>query len=542
MHGPIAWFLLLSCPSPPWTEPPDWPGPRHDVRSFGARGDGTADDTRAIQAAINALPRSGGTVALPAGTYRSSNLLVADREGVRLLGNGATIQLFGTAVAPLYLGLQLHGTLRRVAIEGLTIVGDGRVASRHAGLWMTTASHDMVDITVRGCTVRDVVNGIRFDNTQGRLSRLLIERNRVERCVGTDPSEGYGIVHSNGGRTPGAATILGNTVVAAQRHSIYQSAGSGARILGNHVLDHRRGVADGRIRGAIAVARSRDVFVAGNRLEHCADAAVSVEPSESGPTSVSGHVWVVGNVFLDSPGRDVWVGAEVVGPTTGRLEHVAIEHNFFSRPSDPTNPTESIRVADGILVTIRGNTFDANRRYRMPYAAVVATARGGSRLDGFVLERNQAYLSSGEGGSVAVVELGAELAAGNRRVTIRGDAASGPSSPKLLVMDGPQANPNLVVGASAGVGRSSPTLRPEPPSGTVGEANPLACSIGPAAEEELIRRMSCASGPYVAALLKARSVGQGPPLVLVRYGPLIGLADMFADLVRIAMGESSMAK
>lgn len=40
-----------------------------NVRNAGARGDGSHDDTAAFQAAINSLPSSGGTVAVPAGRY-----------------------------------------------------------------------------------------------------------------------------------------------------------------------------------------------------------------------------------------------------------------------------------------------------------------------------------------------------------------------------------------------------------------------------------------------------------------------------------------
>src|SRR5688572_9203944 len=39
------------------------------VRTFGAVGDGNTDDTAAFQRAISALPSSGGTVDVPAGTY-----------------------------------------------------------------------------------------------------------------------------------------------------------------------------------------------------------------------------------------------------------------------------------------------------------------------------------------------------------------------------------------------------------------------------------------------------------------------------------------
>ena len=40
-----------------------------NVKDYGAFGDGVHDDTAAIQAAINSLPTTGGTVIIPAGTY-----------------------------------------------------------------------------------------------------------------------------------------------------------------------------------------------------------------------------------------------------------------------------------------------------------------------------------------------------------------------------------------------------------------------------------------------------------------------------------------
>ncbi|MGH7451063.1 MAG: glycosyl hydrolase family 28-related protein, partial [bacterium] len=40
-----------------------------NVKDFGAKGDGIADDTTAIQAAIDALPNDGGVVFFPSGIY-----------------------------------------------------------------------------------------------------------------------------------------------------------------------------------------------------------------------------------------------------------------------------------------------------------------------------------------------------------------------------------------------------------------------------------------------------------------------------------------
>lgn len=59
------------------------------VKDFGAAGNGVADDTAAIQAAINSLPTTGGTIDFPLGIYKvSSGITVLNRSNVRLLGRG----------------------------------------------------------------------------------------------------------------------------------------------------------------------------------------------------------------------------------------------------------------------------------------------------------------------------------------------------------------------------------------------------------------------------------------------------------------------
>jgi hypothetical protein len=59
-----------------------------NVRSYGAKGDGVTDDTAAIQAAIDALPATGGIVVVPAGTYNTSAPLVLPAPSVALIGEG----------------------------------------------------------------------------------------------------------------------------------------------------------------------------------------------------------------------------------------------------------------------------------------------------------------------------------------------------------------------------------------------------------------------------------------------------------------------
>ena len=66
------------------------PGRVFDVTRFGAKGDGTTIDSDAINRAIAAAARQGGTVYFPAGTYASYSIHLASNVHL-YLGQGATI-------------------------------------------------------------------------------------------------------------------------------------------------------------------------------------------------------------------------------------------------------------------------------------------------------------------------------------------------------------------------------------------------------------------------------------------------------------------
>ncbi len=77
--------LLLSCLVPAIAA-----GAQFDVRDLGAKGDGTAKDTRAIQAAIDRASAGGGTVVFPAGRYVSGTLHLRSLVTLRI-ERGATL-------------------------------------------------------------------------------------------------------------------------------------------------------------------------------------------------------------------------------------------------------------------------------------------------------------------------------------------------------------------------------------------------------------------------------------------------------------------
>jgi len=58
-------------------------------QNFGAVGDGSTDDTAAINAALAAIPATGGVVYLPVGRYKITSPLLIQQEATMLVGQGA---------------------------------------------------------------------------------------------------------------------------------------------------------------------------------------------------------------------------------------------------------------------------------------------------------------------------------------------------------------------------------------------------------------------------------------------------------------------
>lgn len=59
----------------------------YNVRTYGAVGDGVADDTAAINAAAVAIPASGGVLYFPTGTYKVTSTITINKS-IKLLGDG----------------------------------------------------------------------------------------------------------------------------------------------------------------------------------------------------------------------------------------------------------------------------------------------------------------------------------------------------------------------------------------------------------------------------------------------------------------------
>lgn len=113
-----------------------------NVENYGAQGDGVADDTTAIQNAINACP-TGGTVVLPEGTYKTTSALVIS-DDLTFQGSGVGALLISADDSA-----NGSGPLTPPYLHGSVIVP-------------STAGQNCIEVTGDGLTVNLRNFGIRF--------------------------------------------------------------------------------------------------------------------------------------------------------------------------------------------------------------------------------------------------------------------------------------------------------------------------------------------------------------------------------------------
>ena len=148
----------------------DTGGQVFNVKAYGAKGDGTTDDTAAIQTAIGVAqqegPTFGGTVYFPQGKYMiSSPLVVQNCNTLRMAGAG----LGNTVIAP-FVGTTLNELLyidncNNICIEDLQFEGAGATADNGIYVFSSSScyfSHLFIQ-SISGA-------GLTFDGTSSALS------------------------------------------------------------------------------------------------------------------------------------------------------------------------------------------------------------------------------------------------------------------------------------------------------------------------------------------------------------------------------------
>lgn len=179
---------------------------------FGAVGDGVADDTAAIQAAIDAAgDNGGGIVFFPCGRYRITGITVA-ADNVRLsFDNGALLLYEGTGGVAVDFN-NGSGFLRRCGFENLRVArwdGSGGAVSPGTGSWTDGA----VGVRLMACAwmegreidVEGFEYGFQLKGAHGRgcaynnftIKRLFDNRVNLHLLVDGDGSQNNGYCNEN---------------------------------------------------------------------------------------------------------------------------------------------------------------------------------------------------------------------------------------------------------------------------------------------------------------------------------------------------------
>jgi polygalacturonase len=110
------------------------PAHRVSVREYGAVGDGTTNNTKALQAAIDAAVKAGGgVVEVPAGVFLSGPLTLASRVNLQILAGG-TLQMLPLDQYPGRLENPAD-FIKGVNLHDVAITGDGTIDGQGSPWW-----------------------------------------------------------------------------------------------------------------------------------------------------------------------------------------------------------------------------------------------------------------------------------------------------------------------------------------------------------------------------------------------------------------------
>lgn len=131
------------------------------VKDFGAKGDGSADDSAAIQAALAV----GGAILFPAGTYKCTTFSIAPAAYTRMVGEGQgkTILRFVSTTTTSKVDLNIiNGNF---SVEGMTLYHDGIAAETAQILSLRSSNIRISDCEIKSndsAVVDTVTNAFQF--------------------------------------------------------------------------------------------------------------------------------------------------------------------------------------------------------------------------------------------------------------------------------------------------------------------------------------------------------------------------------------------
>ena len=259
--------------------------PTYNVKSYGALGNGTQDDTNAIQAAINAVdPTAGGTVNVPGGVYLVRYNAQGANASLNLKSNmtfamdaGAEIKLMANGSG--YYEILNVANAQNVTITGGTITGDrathtGTAGASGFGIQVWNSKNVTIDgVTARNCWG----DGFFVNGTNGTTTQDVT----IQNCTAdNNRRQGFSICDLNGGTVTGSTFINTNGVspqggIDMEPYDSAQTV-SNITISDNTFRNNYSGVEAGGSAGSVS-----NVTISGNVIESSRGSGFWIDSSRS---------------------------------------------------------------------------------------------------------------------------------------------------------------------------------------------------------------------------------------------------------------------
>jgi len=199
------------------------------VKDFGAVGNGVADDTTEIQAALDS---GAGTIIFSDGTYLIS-AAVKPSSNQQLVGTGGTITMVNNTFAA---GVHID-TKSNVRVNGLRIIGASGGNSFDQAILIAASTN----VIVENCLIQDIGNQAVSPNEwghgieiNGASTNIKIVDNTIKNIKGYGNLRGDGITVRSSSNT----LIQGNTIDTNRRMQIaIIDDAIDVKIIGNHLLN-----------------------------------------------------------------------------------------------------------------------------------------------------------------------------------------------------------------------------------------------------------------------------------------------------------------
>lgn len=166
------------------------------VQDYGAVGDGIADDTASIQAAVAGAAAAGKWLFFPAGTYKVTGISLP--SGTRMLGMGAILKLAASTNASLLVNSDPVGGNTRIHIEGIEL--DGNKANQGAISRPVALFKKCTYVTLRHVTAHDAKITTYTTDTYNQVLFVDCWDCVVEHCESYNSDQGGLGFYGTGGR------------------------------------------------------------------------------------------------------------------------------------------------------------------------------------------------------------------------------------------------------------------------------------------------------------------------------------------------------